>query len=109
MEINDKRIRGIERMEQRLRDEARRFLRSMHEARMKPHNAESILVRLTGKCFDNLAKISQIRIARTEVKAALMRERKKARTKHRDYDINRHIALHQANKSLDEMLLCGGH
>lgn len=105
MEINDK---GIRKMERCLRDEARRFLRSMHEARMKPHNAESILLRLTGRCFDNLAEHSQIRFAISEVKAALMRERKKARMKHRDYNLNRHIALHQAKKSLDEMVLCCG-
>ena len=96
-------VKDTDDMECRLRKDAKKFLQSMHEARLKPHNSESILLRLTGKRFDDLQNFSQIRFARSEVETALMRERKKAKMKHRDYDLNRHIALHQAKKSLDDM------
>ena len=94
---------NVVKLEKDLRQQARNYLAAIDRGQMQPHNAESILVRLTGCKFKELVLAHQIQQATSKVEVALLRERKKARLKHYDYDLNRHIALHQAKNSLKQM------
>ena len=71
--------------------------------KVNSHNLGSILMRLTGRKFEDFSNIPQLQKAIIAVEKALFTERKKARMKRFDYDFNRHIAMHQANKALVEL------
>lgn len=90
-------IAGIE---LKLRKQAVAFLTTTKQAKFQNYNSESILVRLTGRRFGEIVSSEQICSAKASIESALLSERKKARLKRYDYDLNRHIALHQAMKSL---------
>ncbi|MCF6320977.1 MAG: hypothetical protein L3J32_04325 [Rhizobiaceae bacterium] len=93
----------IKTMQLNLNKEAKEFVKKASLSRPADYNTESILLRLTGYKFDNLTSTEQISKAKMAVAHALLCERKKARMKRFDYDLNRHIALHQAGKRLDDM------
>lgn len=79
-----------------------------HEARFDHHNALSILFGLTGYRFSDLSDGNQQIRARKAVRKALELERKRARLGRCEYDVNRHISLFQANKTLIEMTVDNG-
>ena len=85
-----------------LRKRARHTIETLRDAKMRRHNFQSILLRLTGLRFEDLMTKSQLALAKNAIECALLRERKKARQKHYDYDLNRHIALHQAKLTLEK-------
>ncbi len=94
----------LEKFEQQMKIQAKLYLAKVEKGRMEPQNYRSILLRLTGYSFDKLDTIERINQARSLVEIELCRERKRARMRHFEYDLNRHIALHQARKTLNEFL-----
>jgi len=90
-------------MHQNLKNEAKEFIRQPSPVTPVEHNAASILFRLTGCKYENLNSNIQITKAKSAVAHALLCERKKARMKRYDYDFNRHIALHQIGKRLENL------
>jgi len=94
---------NIKKMEFNLKAQAKAFVARVQCAGFSDHNAESTLFQLTGTRFKKLSNQSEIDTARYAIEKALLCERKKARLKRQDYDLNRHIALHQARKRLESI------
>ena len=91
-----------------VRQQAQRLAQQRFGCLANPCQLQAIVFAVTCKLYTfekagpdwqphELAEV-RVRIAR-----ALARERGKARAGHRSYDFNRHIALHQALRSLERM------
>jgi len=89
-----------------LRQQAANFVSKANTCPDPNYNLASILLRLTGFQFNLDGRFSdraKMREAKSALDKALFVERKKARMKRWDYDANRHIALHQARKRLEDL------
>lgn len=89
-----------------LRQQAANFVSKANTGTDPNYNLASILLRLTGQQFNLDGRFSErpkMKEAKCVLDKALFVERKKARMKRWDYDANRHIALHQASKRLDDL------
>jgi len=89
-----------------LRQQAANFVSRANTCTDPNYNLASILLRLTGLQINLDSRFSDrasMKEAKCALDKALFVERKKARMKRWDYDANRHIALHQARKRLDDL------
>ena len=94
---------NLNKLESELRIQANNFVTQLHGHTFENHNSQSILLRLTGRRFDDLKDPTQLDTASNAVGKALAAEAKKSRTGRYNYDPNRHIALHQAIQTLKSM------
>ena len=92
--------RSLKKIENELSRQAAAFVKLSHRGECYDHNLSSILLRLSGQQIGELPSCQQIQSTIGRIEKELFLERKKARMKRVDYDVNRHIALHQAAKAL---------
>ncbi|MEZ5872383.1 MAG: hypothetical protein R3D32_11210 [Nitratireductor sp.] len=96
-------------MAQKLADEARQHVSRMMAARHGENGFASVILALTGISASMAEMREQSAVRERVVKGlqlALVRERGKARVGSRRYDFNRHVALHQALRTLGEIVNC---
>ncbi len=91
---------NLSKLEAELKNQASNYVKQLHAHTFENHNSQSILLRLTGMRFCDLENSIQLETATKAVKNALATEAKRSRMGRYNYDPNRHIALHQALKSL---------
>ncbi len=87
-------------LERDLREQARAFAGLLAGDAAAAHNCRSIVLALTGHDIGagGAATREQAALVVAKLSAAAVRERQRARSRHGDYDLNRHIALNQAMK-----------
>ena len=90
----------LSKLESELKAQAKHYVKQLQGHTFENHNSQSILLRLTGMRFCDLENPAQLEAATNAVKNALATEAKRSRMGRYNYDPNRHIALHQALKSL---------
>ena len=94
---------NLNKLEAELKNQAKNYVKRLHASTFDNHNSQSILLRLTGMRFCDLKNPVQLEAAANAVKNALASEAKRSRMGRYNYDPNRHIALHQALKSLKSL------
>lgn len=92
---------AIREAQRRLEGEARRYLRKAFEQSTEFGRLTRVIRSLTGREPGTGAEWKE---TRHQLQSLAARERRRARTNPRAYDLNRHIALHQALNGIAAML-----